>query len=262
MTDYKIAKAIKNWVEYSFWWILHPKFIEYIVVWWGWGWLAWNGNNWWGWWGAVCTWYKLLSDNNYCVVVWCWWTGNITKTWEEATDWTASCFWDIIIANWWCKWNWFTWWTSWSWCSWWTNTSWCWCYWGWWWWWASTAAASDTKATEWWYWICWYWWWWWWWYPCSFNITSWHDWWWNWLYWWTSWWDATNYWWWGWGGWCVAYAYDIFPRWWNWCQWLIKVCYKTDWSCWFSCATWWTVTTDWDYTVHTFTSDWTFCIVS
>ena len=48
----------------------------------------------------------------------------------------------------------------------------------------------------------------------------------------------------------------------SWCPWIAVVRYKTDWSMWINCATWWCVyCCNW-YTIHCFTSDWTFCIVS
>lgn len=69
------------------------------------------------------------------------------------------------------------------------------------------------------------------------------------------WWNATCYWWWGWG-------WSQNRCWWCGCQWVAIFCYLTDGSDWITCATWGTKTTSWSYTIHTFTADGTFCIVS
>lgn len=71
-------------------------------------------------------------------------------------------------------------------------------------------------------------------------------------------WDGQTYWsggWWAWGSSCQC-------KWWNWHSWIVVIKYPTNWDYWFTCATWWTVTTSWSYKIHTFTSNWTFTIVS
>ena len=45
-------------------------------------------------------------------------------------------------------------------------------------------------------------------------------------------------------------------------SWVVIIRYPTDWSYGINSATWGTVTTTWGYKIHTFTSDWTFTIVS
>jgi hypothetical protein len=76
---------------------------------------------------------------------------------------------------------------------------------------------------------------------------------------WINWNPATYYWWWGGGAyWCSTYS-QASCAWWDWCQWIVILRYKTDWSCWISNQSrWWTKTTCWDYTIHTFTdTSWT-----
>ena len=249
-------------------------YIDYILVWWwGWGW-SWNWNcSWWGWgWG----WQVLVNtlcfqSSSLSIVIWEWWIWQCYPDSWRVWNWWDSCIWDIV-AKWWCWWNEPTWWASWSWCTWWWSASNC-SWWGWGWW-ASwnwewgTTYCWDPEIWTWWTWLCWYGWWgwgwgwmywpasWWW----SWASGPWRDWWGNWAgYYWWGWWNATNCWWWGWWGW---WRQSSPPFWWgNWAWWVAIICYKTDWSCWISCATWWTITTSGDYTVHTFTSSWTFCII-
>lgn len=250
------------------WWCI----IEALVVWWGW---AGNKVNeckwgWWGWWGVARN-YLTITNWTASVVVWSWWT-------TKGAAWTTSCVTsgtNKIWARWWFWWN-NNWWTSWWWNK--NNTStvcasyawwtwyWDWTYprwWGWWWGWAWWVwCPSCTAVGTWWDgwpWLYWYGWWWGWGSGCS----------WWWKYWiWIDWWgcwetqcwarhnkcNATNYWW--WGGWW----YGVF---WVWCQWVVDICYPSDWSFWFTCATWWTKTLI-DNTIcrHRFTSNWTFTIVS
>lgn len=239
--------------------------MDYIVVWWGWwGWWGWRNSSWWGWW-AVCLWStSFIWYVN--VVIWQWWTYQNSWNWK----WCKSCIINVnknscVIANWWCPWAWTSrhatplyWWDSWSWYPWWAACWWWWgrywnsvtsWWWGWWWgaWWPWCNWWNDNWNYwwNWWPWICWYWWGWWW---VVFNwscIWLWVDWWWDW-----NWSNATNYWWWWWSAN------------WSWCQWLVAICYKTDWSCCFTCATGWDccVTCNW-YKIHYFTNNWSFKVI-
>lgn len=258
--------------------------VDMLLVWWGW----WSIYNWdwttsmywwwgWGWWWVKELISEMIIWDQFNVVVGAWWVrGDV----DVDKRWWATCFWSISVSWWgWASsnsdytWGWVDWWWAWwgadyrYWLKWWWKFSW-WDWnarnsgWGWWAWWNWCNWNYDSfKAWDWWLWvwscISWtlryYWWWGWW---GSYNdrcAVAW-----CWCHWWGDWWicwrcrwcNATYYgwWWWGWG--------------WNWCQWIVIVRYKTDWSCWINCATWWTKTTSWAYTVHTFTSNWTFTIVS
>lgn len=274
--SYKVIKAMNNWNEYCFgsWWEdLH--FVDVLVVWgWGGGWWAYcssSGNRcwgWWWWWWLVkeIMFYK-LPDTSINVVIWACWRGQSTG---NGTTWWNTCFGSII---WYWGWYWGGWWNDW---------------WNWWnWWWAGGTYQSTTR-----YWWRWcpgwspwafnvnenYWWCWWWWnswltsrtQACGANwylseiIWVWVWWWggsswWGWGCWWGGWTcqNATFYWWW-WGG----SAYWWRTCWCDWYQWLVVVRYPNDWSYWIKCATGGTVSTCWDYTIHCFTSNWTFCIIS
>lgn len=252
--------------------VVEQSYIDILVVWWGWNWWkACQFNNyyysWWGggWWCVIEVCGLIIEEtiSSYDISVW----------WVQ----WSSCFSDILVAPWWCEWSnvyrW--WWASGSWCIWWNNQNAC----RWWWGgWASENWYGSLDNNRWWKWICssisWsnmgYWWWWgWWWYGCSssWDIKYWWEWmdgWWNW---WqgkngnnsTDWCPATYYWWWWGGGWL---SYSGFPKnWWAWCQWIVIIRYKTDWSYWLTNATGWCKYTCGDYTIHCFTSDWTFCII-
>lgn len=261
MSNWKVSKFIRNWTEFN-----PSSFLDYIIVWgwWAWWWAPRNAQTtwWWGWgwWWEVKLWtLKVWVWDSYSVSIWSWWARGTSVPW---CPWCTTTFWSVV-ANGWCWWEWW----QWIWCKWWMSWSWCqgscWRYFWWGWGWAWWDWIEPTWALYiwwcWWPWICWYWWGWGW--GNGWGWWTWCDWWWNGSMSWSSEaTDATNYWWW-WGWWSnnyrSQYAYG-----WAWCQWIVIVCYKTDWSCWFSCATWWTVTTSWDYTVHTFTTDWTFTIVS
>ena len=249
-------------------------FINYIVIWW-WGW--WVGNNsnhflnsgswaWWWWEVVYNSWVEVSSIYQYSITIWCWWSW-----WYDAY---SACWWqdtilelnsNCIVAKWWCHWWWYynyacyqySWWDSWSWCQWYKST----CEyakWMAWWWWGAWWNANNCI---WWIWICWYWWWGWGWQWTTYWWWNWNDWWWNWWTAGTNWCNWTNYWWWGWWAWYrSSWWWNL--KWWDWAWWAVIICYKTDGSDWITCATWWTVTTSWDYTIHTFTSDWTFCIIS
>lgn len=74
-------------------------------------------------------------------------------------------------------------------------------------------------------------------------------------------WNATSYWSWWWWAWSGCGSNNTCP-WWNWCNWAVAIKYPKDWSYWFTCATWWTVTETSTCVYHLFTSNWTFTIVS
>lgn len=280
-TEGQVLTKTNSWYAYcdpQGWGDDWPKVDVLVVAWWGGGWYGW-----WGWWAVEdCRKFSLWSDTSVAITVWAWW--------EHNTNWCDSCFWYIIACWWWGGWwswtvwnNWGNWWWGWGWgsigCLWWfwkQGYSWwrwwilAWWGWGWaWWpwyiWWLTHCSSSSYNWCP----VGWVWWQWY--YNCFWSECLYWTWWWGWR--WNSWpsfctnfpwwwcgglsigWDATYYWW-GWGG----SSGSWWSCWWRWCQWIVIVKYKTDWSCWFTTATGWTVTTDWDYTVHTFTSDWTFCI--
>lgn len=274
--------------------------VELLVVGWGWGgwWCSAYGNQvwWWGggWWVVYCPRYE-TSSNSYSVVIGWWWSGG---AWEKAwCNWWDSCFWTIKACWWWWGGNyseaahsWWSWWwagensrwTGWSsvgsnfgnswwnvccYAKWWAGWGWAgwpWesmflvssssCYWFWWNWWAGLPSCISWNIKYywawWWGWACWccscfpcFWLWWCWWGNGGLNWripTAWY----------CCWW-----WWWGWAprSWCGPKA---------WAAWVVIARYKTDWSMWINCATWWCVYTCGDYTIHCFTSNGTFCIVS
>lgn len=245
------------------------KYIDLLIVWWGWWWWGAKGWWWWAWWLLEYSNYKITS-RIFEVKIWAWWTW-----WDDnnsANNWWNSSF-GLITAYWWWawwqgSWNWSNWW-SWGWgwyeWSWWTWIIWQWndgaiwaSSWAWWWWWAWWTWYVAEQNSKWWEWIqssiSWTstryaaWWGW-----CNqwTSQTWWNWWWWSWSY--TESWgykeptNPTTYWsWWGW-------ASDWFT-WTTWYQWIVIVRYKT----WDISATWWTITTSWEYTIHTFTEDWYF----
>ena len=236
-----------------FWDVPSGKYtIGYVVVWWGgggWNWWWWWGW-WWGWWDVLIWEYK-WNLTSFNIVIWQWW---IWGCWSSCTNWkdgTYSCFYNYIAKWWlggtasWC------WWTSWSGIAWYHSSS---IYSSWWW----GGASGAWCVYHWWTGCVWYWWWGWAWrYASCWQNWLWKDWWWNWWYWSsleaTS---ATNCWWW-WGWWASGCKSGA-----NWGNWIVKLCYLTNGCNWFSCATGGIKSVEWNYTVHTFTSDWTFTIVN
>ena len=212
-------------------------YINYILVWWWWGWWWWEQWPttrawWWGGWWEVLYWNMEVNNTSYNITIWAWWC------W-----WKCWCCTNCPSSDpYRCNANWDNWWDT----TFWSLTA------RWWkWWWFSIKCTADWWAS--WSWCAW------WWYIYQLSYISW---WWGWWAWWRcthlAWYNATNYWWW-WGWWGANYCGNFsLQLWWNWCQWVVIVCYKT----WDICATGWTITTSWNYTVHTFTSNWTFCIVS
>lgn len=276
MADYRAVKLMHCWNEYCFKAADIGCFVDVLVVWWwGGGWWAYcssNGNQcwggWgWGWWVRELMTYK-VPDAVTSIVIWDWWNG--WSSGGAGTNWWNSCFGTLVWYWWWGGWNWWAggkaWWNWWgsggsynSWnLNWWAgcpyywqrgggvtcgNTIWgggAWAYW----------LSSRNQAA----WGCWY---------LSDIIWVWVGGWWAGNGAWGCWWggcrcqDASFYGGWGWWSW----------PWWKtcWCkwyQWLVVVRYATDWSYWISCATGGTVSTCGNYTIHCFTEDWTFCIIS
>ena len=257
-------------------------FIDLLVVGGGGWWSAWEDRYiyrwWWGWWAGwyiYCEAYPLDKEcSQYNVLVWAWWVWKNTSAAANVWHWWNSCFGSIVACwgwQWWYE-NWCDWW-SWGWG--WGNRIWCWIVWQWhngwwiywqyWWWWGWAAEAGcNWKCTCWWKWWDWclnsisweavYYSWWGWgsWYSCPGWL--WWCWWWNWSHANANWCDAPCYWWWWGGGWKNGTC-----RWWNWCQWVVILRYKTDWTCWIKpSSTWWCKYTCWEYTIHCFTSSWTF----
>ena len=215
------------------------KKFDYIVVWGGGGW-----GNWWGWWGAVCVWEIFTGCDTFCATIGNWWGNN--------AGWGASSLWTIQANGWWAGGT--PWGTSGSWC--WGGGNMSWAYWGGWgasW---NWCGPTSWHWGAWWTWICWYWWGGWW-------GASW------------TWWAGTDGWWNG-ASWTWQNGFPAVNCWWGWggkyfssrtggagAPWLVVVCYKTDWSYWFSVATWGNCCYECNwYCIHCFTSNWTFCIIS
>lgn len=257
---------------------------DLIAVWGGWawgtGWKCWSGNYFawsWGWGWEVIAGKYVWTEKSYEVVIWC---GGGSVSWIKDAcvfpwyrnwgDWWDTKFWPIT-AHWWqaasidtSSYKRSIWGISWR------GYLWCYnacaaCSWGWWGWSGGIGCACTAGSMNWgdgWPWKCWYGWGWGWWAICFGCCGIWGC----WIDWGGDWWrcegawcNATCYWW-GWGGWTQCSNWGIG------CQWVVIVKYPSDWSGWISCATWGTVTTetidDVEYCVHTFTANWTFCIVS
>ena len=238
--------------------------VNVLAVWWG-GWWA-NWSDYWMWWWGGGWWVMCYNDISLqpqsCVIIWLW--GG------QTTSWWSTCIcdgcWVKLVAIWWIWWHlgssnrWnissWAWWSSWNWKRWWdtsfNGSSYS---WSWWWGWASANWCNGWCWTggAWGAWLYWFWWWWgWWWYRSAWGWGAWWGWSWGCR---KPWCNATACWWWWWGGGCYCW-------WWCWCGWVMDICYKIDWSWWFTSATWWNCcfTCDW-YCVHRFTSNGTFTIV-
>lgn len=238
---------------------LKNYYIDALVVWWGGG---GNWNNWWGGW-VVKERFSLPFGNNINVVnvsVWEW--GN----WSNGCPSSICGKWVTLLSAlwggaWWClgwngwgdncaiEWNsgWHqrtytnrdAWWWGWS-------SGWQWCDGSW--------IASWNVSSYWWNgWI--------WWYSQIMESFYWWGWGWAWYSsqgtWWAGGWNggcnATWYWW-GWGG-CCGWTTC-------WYKWVVVIRYPENWCYWFTCATGWSVSCSWWYKIHTFTDDWTFCIIN
>lgn len=249
-----------------------PYYVNALVIWAWWPWwpvssCCYNGYYisgwWWSW--AVCCYSSLQIKATASVIVW-------TPAAPSSSQVRSGASY-LMSKNWYCEARWGTnysecgstaaqdklyWWESWSGCPWWNNIElysgrrMAWSGWGWAWWCWCPAIYISCKCTcwgNWWAWLCWYWGGWAWW-GSHWNWTA------------TCWWgqvnaNATKYW---WGGWWACLSRCSSHKWFCWCQWMVQICYLTNWGCWFCTATWWTITTSWNYKIHTFTSNWTFTI--
>lgn len=252
--------SVYVWDVLVSWWGSSCPKVDVLVVWWWENWLGstyWQSSRWYYWrcgcnnhwypWGAIlCEWYEFSPYVAWAISV-------TVGRWEvKANKWSHcaenSQFLDLIAYSW-CGWasvnNWQScprwadvsfafWWYWWAWTAWWAGyVSWNTIYWWTWWNWIQTDIDWTMRRYAWWAW-------WWWQFSCqwsNYSIVLWQH--------------------WCWHDWC----------WWSghpdscyWCDWIVVVRYKTDWSCWFSHATWGCKYTCWDYTIHCFTSSDTFCI--
>ena len=268
-------------------WVINNRCIDLLVVWWWGGWGRWCSYQWWwGWWGGWVAFYNAYntSESSFCVKIWAWGCGGVSDNWG---NWCPSSF-GNIIAWWWggwgkgccAEWNsWANWWWWGSapsrdrcWGAWYSNSN---IVWHWWWpschfsmwqaawlWqggqWGSPLAnwISSTVVNEW-LWVSIWW--------CNIIVsvgggggrwtcsccTPTH---------WSMCQCYWSWWWWGVGGSADCCCWND-GKWW-----VVIVAYPADWSYWYSCATGGTVTCgtlgDKTYCIHTFTEDWTFCIVS
>lgn len=252
----------------------HKPKVSVLVVWWwgGWGWARCSyGWWWWGAWGTRIRNEYWLQWTSIAVTVGAWWGGGCAcSNYCDWCDWSPSCFW-IVVANWGCGWggcwgvgwnsgNWYTWWacvhyadrTSWWWWAWagWNGCGWgADCYWGNGWVW----HLYDIEESD----IIYWWGWWWGWCTAGWSWTNGG---WGWAGWNGGGWNWTDWTWWGWWWW--ASTNTTWQAGWNWGSWVVIVKYIDNWMDGIFCATWWTVTCCNWYKIHTFTSDWTFCIVS
>lgn len=85
------------------------KYIDLIVVgwgWWGWIWTS-NASWWWGgwWWVIECRNFK-ISWNSFNIIVWNWWSWTMNNAWWNW--WTSCAFW--LCWLWWGGWGW--WWAN------------------------------------------------------------------------------------------------------------------------------------------------------
>jgi len=273
------------WAWYYSWWVLawwgwgawELKIIEWFVIreksqtitiwsWWIWA-CSWRGNNWcpskfwylvaqgwggWGWYSSTCwntTTMQWWDGANWW---WAWWSqtnsSSINYNW-----WNATVPWWHAWQNGVCNMFWWGWWGVWTFIF---NL-----------WMTDCNQATSYANTAWWRWVatcfwwtlrrvwgwgwrdsCWIWWscfWWW----QQTTSADWYS------------WSANTWWWWGWGR---STANWVNRAWGSGWSWLVIVRYPKDCSYWIKCATWGTITTPTidgiQYVVHTFTSNWTFCI--
>lgn len=236
---------------------IYPALINLLVV-WGWWNGAWNtscqARGWWGGWCVICeSSTRLQVWGSYCVhISWC-----VSST--SSTDCNSYfCWGDVsyVAPSWLAASGSGYWGTSGSWCgtgtsvgnkmaTWWGWACGCWCSWG------------GQCWGRWWVWFCWYWGWWW--GGWCYGGWAWCDGGWAWGANCRCWCNATNCWWGGWGSWWNGYLCTL--KGWCWACGVVDVCYLTDWSCWFTTATWGNscYCCNW-YCVHRFTSDGTFTI--
>ena len=271
--------------------VIRNRYVDLLIVWWwGWGWGA-NPNSWYGGWFAWWWWgwgvlkreHQEINLKSYTVKVGEWGSG--WTSWDNNTDWEnwgTSSFGELYAlwggwAGWtqWKQWaNWWWWgeggsnnWGLWLWSAdyevrdWWAFytygnsgwTGWTWGQWGS----IKQTWGADGSLNPWLYFsICWN----------RYYVSEWGGWG-SWHYYrdwdWYGAWATSNAIWWGWGGgYCARGNWDGAA----WKDGIVVVAYPTDWSYWFSSASWGTITTATylgkTYNVHTFTEDWTFTILS
>lgn len=223
MAEYTIEKIIRNWDEYCLGWSGGWSSDLYNIkylVVWG-GWAY--SQYYWGWWWEVCYNNKGFNETSINVYIWCGWYYN-----SSVNNWLCKDWWPTMIRN--NEFNitarWWIWWACYC------CVAYVWKSWSWYgstntswcagmgWWWAWWVGTH----TSWWIWLCWYW----------------------------KWWSY--------GSWDASACGD----WWGynqgWKCWIVEICY-IPWTSWFTTATWGnSCFTCWDYCVHRFTSNWTFCI--
>lgn len=271
--------------------------VKALVIWWGgWGW--WHspsGTIWWGGWGGGYQYNASLSVSAqaYTVTVGEWWaapTSNIWWTWWNSVFSTITAngggWWgtsNVAASNGWSGWwagsatsathwtgnQWYDWW---HWRDWsgggWSNDP----YATWWWWGSGAVWADATINGSWAGWVgtsnsitgsaVYYAWWWWGWADDLRKDNS------FWA-WGNGWWGngggnsapvAWTDWLGGWGGWGTNGTSPA--SWAKGGKWVVIISYKTDGSDGVdTSSTWWTVTTSWEYTIHTFTSSGTWTMV-
>lgn len=278
-------------------------YVDVMLVWWGWGWGAGcnttsckglSGSWGWGWGYVECIKYPMVSKRAIAKV-WAWGAGG-TAQWCPWCNWGDSVFSNLIAYGWWGWWGcenlcgdrswgnlgwysrvadsvknmgWHRWGTtvrSWWWGAWWDGNSvyayltgsTCGAIWGQWWPWIYTNFGGSYDCYAWWWgwgwngggnWGCW--------------MSGGGNWWANWTYKACS---ATKYGSGGWGWYWYCWSETCVYCGWDGCKWVVIVRYPTDWSYWFTCATWGTKTSACIngvcYNIHTFTStnNTSFCI--
>ena len=249
-------------------------YVDYLLIWGGWGWGWWYNYAWWGgwggWWFIECCNYE-IQPWSYVVTIWTWWAAwGDYSTWKV---WGDSCFNGIVAYGWWwggwyyCRWS--QWASGWWWGtgnqSWWAHKCYQWCYgwtwsayaWAWGWWFSAIGGnANNTTGGVWW---CW-----------KSSSISWAEMWYSW--WWWGWWyyNAWCHWiWWCWSGCgrrqscCYGWGWWWWDNcswsnaWWAWMPWIFILRYPT--ACGYYVSGW-TCYTCWDYTIHCFTSSWTLTV--
>lgn len=263
------------------WWVLYN--LDYTITSWTYPvviWAGWaatisraqdgdrdNYNRWKNWWNTTFLW---LTAYGWGWGGWRWSWGNQGK-WQDGWSWGWASWWYSNSIWYWIAWQWYNWWACYN-AS---GVAWQ----GWWWWaWAVWASSTSSKSGNGWdgivnpivwstawvlisgqYWIAWWGWWasmwassntqwswgkWGWWNGAVYNQNNSSS---------SNWSWATTY---GWWGWWAAGRDGVNLYSWAWYQWIVVVRYLTG----SLIATWWTVTTYWNYTIHTFTSNGNFIV--
>lgn len=218
-----------------------------LVAWWG-----SSASYWWWWGGGVYLWERIwLGDKTaFSITIWAAWNnsdwGSTTMAWICTVYWGKKTTWWDATESWcaWLKLNRYAWWKSVTT----TNKN------GYWWWggafwkgwdWKGASTVQDTIWGDWWEWLI---------SDISGSTQYYGR--------WGAWWTSTD------GGYHWTYWTTHTWYWvgggiqWTAQSWVVIIRYPTDWSYGINSATWWTVTTSWGYTIHTFTENGTFTIVS